>query len=129
MSADPLIAIVDDDASARAAVVGLVRALGFAAAAFASGAEFLDSDLRPRIACLIADMRMPGMSGLALHRRLVAEGRAIPTMLVTAYPDETTRIDAAMAGVGCYLAKPIEPEELLDCIRSALRLGSGDAEP
>lgn len=117
-----LISIIDDDQSAREAVVGLVRALGFSAANFPSAADFLRSDQLVRTACLIADMRMPGMTGLELFRHLVAAGTPIPTILVTAYPDETLRAQALKAGVCCYLAKPLVPDALLGCIRVALGL-------
>jgi FixJ family two-component response regulator len=118
MSAN-LISIVDDDEAAREAVVGLVRVLGFAAAAFRSAAEFLKSGCLLRTDCLIADMQMPGMTGFELYRHLVAAGQSIPTILVTAYPDEAVRAFALSAGVRCYLAKPLEPDALLGCIRSA----------
>lgn len=120
MAARPLICIVDHDESVRRAVVGLVRALGFAAAEFQSGADFLQSDHLPQTACVIADMQMPGMSGLQLHRELIASGAPIPTVLTTSYPDETTRARALEAGVNCYLTKPFAPNDLLDCIRSAI---------
>lgn len=124
MSANLLIAVVDDDDSAREAAVSLVRALGFAASGFRSAAEFLGSGEMARTACLITDVRMPGMGGLDLHRHLVASGLLIPTVLVTAFPDETTRARALKAGVGSYLAKPFEPDELLGCIRSAFAQGT-----
>lgn len=119
-SADRLVAIVEDDASARAAMVGLVRSLGFATAAFGSAAAFLRSDRVRRTGCLIADMQMPEMTGLELHRRLVATGRPIPTVLVTAHADEAVRALALQAGIRGYLAKPVRPEDLLDVIRAAL---------
>lgn len=120
MSVNLLISVIDDDGSAREAVVGLVGALGFTAAEFQSAADFLSSDDLLRTACLIADMRMPGMTGLELYRHLIAVGTPIPTVLVTAYPDEGARARALKAGVRCYLAKPLEPDALLACIRSAL---------
>lgn len=117
---NPLISIIDDDESTREAVVGLVRALGFTAMEFHSAAAFLQSGHPVHTACLIVDMRMPGMTGLELHRHLVATGTPIPTVLVTAYPDDAVRMRASKAGIRCYLAKPLEPETLLACIRSAL---------
>ena len=126
MSATPLIAIVDDDDSARDATLSLVRALGFAASGFRSAADYLGSGDMSQTACLIADVRMPGMSGPELYRHLVASGTPIPTVLVTAYPENSTRARALKAGVGWYLAKPLEPDELLGCIRSALAQGAGE---
>lgn len=128
MSVNLLISIIDDDESAREAIVGLVRALGFAATEFQSAADFLRSSHLMRTACLIADMRMPGMTGLELYRHLIAAGTPIPTVLVTAYPDEAARTRALKAGIRCYLAKPLEPDALLACIRSALANPTGGAE-
>ncbi|WP_158046794.1 response regulator transcription factor [Skermanella pratensis] len=126
MSANLLIAVVDDDDSAREAAVSLVRAMGFTASGFRSAAEFLNSGEAARTACLIADVRMPGMGGLDLYRQLVASGTPVPTVLVTAFPEEATRARALRAGVGSYLAKPFEPDELLDCIRSGYARGAGE---
>src|SRR3546814_17672986 len=109
MSANLLISIIDDDESAREAVVGLVRALGFTATEFQSAAEFLKSSHLLQPACLIADMRMPGMTGLALYRPLIAVGTPIPTVLVTAYPAEAVSARALPPGSRCYLSTPLEP--------------------
>jgi FixJ family two-component response regulator len=91
MSNKPLIAIVDDDASVREAMMSLMRALGFLVEAFACAEDFLKSDGVQRTACLIADVRMPGMSGLELYRRLAASGKPIPTVLITAHSDDGVR--------------------------------------
>lgn len=115
MSAGP-IAIIDDDEAACDALVGLVRASGFAAVGFRSAAEFLRSDGFAETRCLIADMQMPQMNGLELHMHLLASGIPVPTILVTAYPNEATKARALRAGVLCYLAKPCSPTDLLDCI-------------
>jgi FixJ family two-component response regulator len=120
MSGSLLIAIVDDDSSAREALAGLVRSFGFLAAGFRSGAEFLASPDLDRIACLVADMQMPVMTGLELFLFLAASGRRIFTVLVTAYPDDANRRRALAAGVGCYLVKPVGAEALLDCVRKAI---------
>jgi FixJ family two-component response regulator len=120
MTGDLLIAIVDDDDLVREATVDLVRALGFAAAGFASAAELLKSEDLRQMACLITDMRMPGMSGLELSSHLARSGTPIPTILVTAYPEDSTRIRALEAGIGYYLEKPLEATRLLACIRSAV---------
>ena len=115
-----LVSIVDDDESARDAVAGLVRSLGFIAAVFGNASDFLKSDCLPRTACLIADVRMPGMTGLELHRHLMASGNPIPTVLITAYADAAAHARALKAGIRCYLVKPLKPDELLVCIRSAM---------
>ncbi|WP_029009964.1 response regulator transcription factor [Azospirillum halopraeferens] len=128
MSDDSLIAVVDDDESAREAVAGLVRSLGFLAAEFGSAADFLASDQRSRTACLIADVRMPGVTGPELYSHLMASGTPIPTVLITAYAREAARDRALKSGIRCYLAKPLDPDELLACIRSAIGDGKGRIE-
>jgi len=114
------IAIVDDDESVREAMSGLMRSHGFSVEAFSSGESFLKSNCLLRAACLIADVQMPGMTGLELRHQLVASRRPIPTILITAYVDEKVRAQALNAGVCCYLPKPIDENKLLACIRSAL---------
>jgi len=120
MSDKVLIAVVDDSASLREATKSLLKALGFTAETFSSAEEFLNSDRVRVTACLIADVQMPGMSGVDLHRQLVRSGNHIPTILITAYPDERVRLRALQDGVACYLAKPVKEDDLLDCIRSGL---------
>jgi len=115
-----LVAIVDDDGSAREAMEGLVRSLGFAAAAFESADDFLLSGALSRAACLISDLRMPGTSGIDLCRRLTEMGVTIPTILVTAYPDAASRARAQALGLAGYLEKPIASAELLDKLHAAL---------
>jgi FixJ family two-component response regulator len=119
----PVIAIVDDDESVREATMSLMRALGFLAEAFPCAEDFLKSDGLQRTSCLIADVRMPGMSGLELYRRLVASGKPIPTVLITAHSDDGVRARALQAGITCYLTKPFREDDLLGCIRSALDRG------
>ena len=118
--AKPLISIIDDDESMREAIKGLMRSLGYRVEAAASAQEFLSSRHIRRTSCLIADMQMPGMTGLELHRHLSASGKPIPTILITAYPDDAVRERALSAGVIGYLSKPFEEDDLLACIRSAL---------
>src|SRR5271154_1406605 len=118
----PLISVVDDDESMREAVKGLMKSLGYTAQAFASAEEFLPSRQVPGTSCLIADVQMPGMTGLELHRHLVASGRTIPTILITAYPDDSVRERALGDGVVCYLSKPFDETDLLSCIRSSLSI-------
>jgi FixJ family two-component response regulator len=122
----PVISIVDDDPSVREGTMDLVQAVGFAAEAFPGADEFLKSDRLDSTSCLIADVRMPGMTGLELHARLVETGKSIPTILMTAYPNGRDRESALEAGVICYLAKPYNQDDLLACIRSALESRGGD---
>ena len=116
----PLISVVDDDESMREAVRGLMKSLGYTAEAFASAEEFLSSRQAPRTSCLIADVQMPGMSGPELYDGLVASGKPIPTILITAYPDARVRERALQAGVVGYLIKPFSEDDLLGCIQSIL---------
>ena len=116
----PLIAIIDDDKSMRDTTRDLLESAGFSAATFASAARLLKSQRLHRVSCLIADMRMPKMTGLELHQHLAASKRPIPTILMTAYPDERVRAQAMKANVVCYLAKPFEAEELLNCVHRAI---------
>jgi FixJ family two-component response regulator len=120
MSSKLLIAIIDDDDAAREAAAGLVRALGFNVARYPSGAAFLATADVSQIACLITDMRMTGMSGLALHNQLRASGVFLPTILMTAYPDDATCDAAERVGLAGYLSKPLAPAALLASIRRAL---------
>jgi FixJ family two-component response regulator len=115
-----VIAVVDDDESVREALTGLMKSLGYRAVAFQSAEDFLNSKRRRGAACLIADVQMPGMTGPELHDRLIASGEAIPTILITAYPDDRVRARALRAGVRGYLTKPFSEVDLLECIRSAL---------
>jgi FixJ family two-component response regulator len=118
---EPLIAIVDDDESVRTAMGGMVESFGYAPATFGSAGEFLKSDKLPDASCLILDVQMPGMSGLELHDELVAKGRRIPTIFVTAFPDRRVRERALRAGGVCFLSKPFGRSDLLGCIETALR--------
>lgn len=114
------IAIIDDDEDVREAIEGLMRATGFAAETFSSAIEFLRSSKVGRPACLIADVNMPEMSGLDLYFRLLELKNAIPTILITAYPNESDRSRALDAGVIRYLAKPFVDADLLDGVTTAL---------
>jgi FixJ family two-component response regulator len=115
-----VIAIVDDDESVREALTSLMDSLGYDAVPYSSGDEFIRSLERERTACIITDVNMPGMTGPQLHQRLIRSGERIPTIFVTAYPDEAVRKNAAQAGVDCYLTKPFREDELLACVKSAL---------
>jgi FixJ family two-component response regulator len=123
----PLVAIVDDDESTRETTKDLLESAGLAAATFASAPLLLKYRRLNSISCLVTDLRMPQMTGLELHQRLVASNYSIPTILITAYPDDRVRAQALKAKVVCCLAKPFAAEELLACIRSAITsLGSTD---
>src|ERR1700737_413956 len=115
-----LVAIVDDDDSMRDALQGLLKAVGLSAQAFASAEEFLRSGQHRQTACLITDIRMPGMSGLELQAQLNAEHCRIPTIFITAHGDAKLRMQALRAGAVEFLAKPFDDEVLLESVRAAL---------
>ena len=115
-----LIAIVDDDDSMRSALQGLLESAELPAQSFASAEEFLQSGQQHLIACLIADIRMPGMSGLELQAKLNAEHCRIPTIFITAHGDTKMRMQALRAGAVEFLAKPFDDEVLLESVRAAL---------
>jgi FixJ family two-component response regulator len=117
-----MVAIVDDDQSVRSAIEGLMRAVGLSARAFASAEEFLDSGQQNHTACLIADIRMPGMSGLDLQARLNSEHHRIPIIFITAHGDGNMRMQALRAGAVEFLAKPFSDDVLLDHVRAALAI-------
>ncbi len=116
-----LISIVDDDQPFRDSMKRLMTSLGYTVEAFPSAANFLASPLLAETACLVADVNMPGMTGPELHRHLVKAGYGIPTILITAYPNDVVRNGALRDGVACYLCKPVNDQDLEECVRSALR--------
>lgn len=118
-----LVSIVEDDQFFRELMKRLMRSQGYNVEAFASAADFLASPGFTATACLIADVHMPAMSGIELYRRLIEAGIAIPTILVTAYPNDTDRAEALKNGVVCYLPKPVDDEHLARCLREALHSG------
>lgn len=113
-------AIVDDDELMRGALQGLLKEAGLPARAFASGEEFLLSGAQHLASCLIADVRMPGMSGLELQARLKAERIRIPIIFITAHGDERMRTQAIRSGAADFLAKPFDDDVLLRSVRVAL---------
>jgi FixJ family two-component response regulator len=115
-----LISIVDDDEPFREAMTSLMKSLGFEVEAFSSAEAFLASPRLCSTSCLIADVHMPTMTGIDLHQQLVASGRTIPVILITAYPDDSVRARALAAGVICYLSKTFDDDALLEFVRSAL---------
>src|SRR6202047_1687139 len=116
-----LIAIVDDDELMRSALGGLLKAVGLPAQEFASAEEFLNSGQQHQAGCLIADIRMPGISGLGLQAKLNADRCRIPIIFITAHGDEKMRLQALRAGAVEFLAKPFDDEALLESIRVALQ--------
>ena len=120
MSEAPLISIVDDDASFGDSMQRLLRSLDYSVAVFPTGAQFLASPRLGATKCLVADIHMPEMTGVELYERLIQRGYAIPTILVTAYPDDRVQERMLNRGVECYLRKPLEEAVLIDCLRSAI---------
>jgi FixJ family two-component response regulator len=123
MTKRTLISIVEDDQHFRESMRKLVRVLGYAVEVFPSALDFLASPLVTETDCLLADVQMPGMTGIELHKHLIEAGRRIPTILVTAYPNEAVRTRALRDGVLCYLPKPVDDEHLERCLRSAVQSG------
>lgn len=117
-----IVAIVDDDESVRRALLGLLKAVGLQAKAFASAEEFLDSGQQHHTACLVTDIRMPGMSGLDLQARLNSQNCRIPTIFITAHGDSNMRMQALRAGAVEFLAKPFSDDVLLENVRAALEM-------
>lgn len=115
-----LVSVVEDDRFFRESMRRLIRSLGFGVEAFSSAADFLASPRLAETACLIADVHMPAVTGLELHRRLIKAGYAIPTILITAYPNDVDRARALNDGVACYLRKPVDESHLIQCLRAAL---------
>jgi FixJ family two-component response regulator len=117
------VSVVEDDRFFRESMSRLMRSLGYSVEAFPSAAEFLASPRLVETACLIADVHMPAMTGLELYKQLTDAGHAIPTILVTAYPDDDVRARALKDGVVCYLRKPVDEKRLVRCLRAALHSG------
>jgi FixJ family two-component response regulator len=123
MSKSLLISVVEDDQFFRESMRRLMRSLGYTVEAFSSAVDFLASPRVNDTACLIADVHMPAMTGVELYRRLIDTGHTIPTILVTAYPNDVDRDRALKDGVVCYLRKPIDEQNLVRCLRAALASG------
>jgi FixJ family two-component response regulator len=115
-----IISIVDDDASVREGLADLVSAMGYQAKTFRRAEHFLKSHWLRNTSCLIADIQMPEMTGLELYSALVDLGINVPTILISAFPNNDDRARALDVGVSCYLTKPFEKGELIKCIRSTL---------
>ena len=119
-----LVSVVEDDRFLRKSMCRLMRSLGYTVDIFSSAADFLASPRLAETACLIADIHMPAMTGLELYRRLIDTGHAIPTILVTAFPNDVDRARALNDGVVCYLRKPVDEEQLTRCVGAALKSGA-----
>jgi FixJ family two-component response regulator len=115
-----MVAIIDDDDLMRTALRGLLKSAGVPAQSFASAEEFLRSGHQHDTACLITDIRMPGMSGLELQAQLNADHCRIPTIFITAHGDAKMRMQAMRAGAVEFLAKPFDDEALLESVRAAM---------
>ena len=115
-----LVSVIDDDRFFRDSMRRLMRSLGYTVDVFSSAADFLASPRLAETACLIADINMPQITGIELHRSLIAKGYAIPTILVTAFPNEADRANALKDGVACYLHKPLDEPQLIKCVNEAL---------
>ena len=120
-----VILVVDDDASVRAAADNLLTSHGYLVRTFASAEEFLQSSHPQDCACVIADVQMPGMSGLDLLSHMRAQGNLSPVIFITAFPEESVRASALKAGAICFLAKPFAAPALIDCVKTALRHAGG----
>ena len=123
-----LVSVVDDDRFFRESMCRLMRSLGYTVDIFSSAADFLTSPRLAETACLIADIHMPAMTGLELCGRLVDTNRPIPTILVTAFPNDVDRARALNNGAVCYLSKPVNEDRLTRCVGAALTSGSSPEE-
>jgi FixJ family two-component response regulator len=121
-----LVAIVDDDESVQSALQDLIESDGLSTLCFGSAEQFLDSEARHKAVCLIADIRMPGMSGLELQEKLKAEGCRIPIIFITAHGDDEMRIQAMREGVVEFLSKPFNDAVLLEVVHAALERSGND---
>ena len=121
----PLVAVVDDDIAVRESLESLIRSVGMGVKVFSSAEDFLSSDGPIKPDCLILDVRMPGMSGIELHRHLLANNRKLPTIFITAHAsDDRARSEASSDYTVAYLTKPFSEDELLDSVHAGLRLKS-----
>ena len=122
MTTVPVISVIDDDASVRTAIDFLIRSLGYTAHAFSSAEAFLQSSQLTNTWCVIADVRMPAMSGVELQSHLRAQGSGVPFVFITVVPDESVRARALKDGAICFLTKPFDENFLIDCLNTAIDL-------
>jgi len=121
MPGGALIAIVDDDEWVRKSLERLIKSAGFRTQTFASAEDFVAASTRDETACIILDLRLPGMSGLDLQARLAAEHNLVPIVFVSAHDEQETRAQALQSGAVAFLAKPVNDQALLDAIDLALK--------
>jgi FixJ family two-component response regulator len=126
LTAVPVISVIDDDASVRTAISYLLRSLGYIVHAFPSAGAFLQSVQLTTTWCVIADVRMPEMSGVELQSRLRAEGNRVPFVFVTAVADESVRARALEDGALCFLTKPFDEDILIKCLGTAVARHRGE---
>jgi FixJ family two-component response regulator len=119
-----VISIVDDDESIRDVISSLIRSFGLTAHAFVSAEEFLQSPHLNETSCLISDVQMPNMNGIELQRVLIEQGRRMPIIFISAFPDEAVEASAMKAGAICFLSKPFDGREIIKCIADAIE-GTG----
>jgi FixJ family two-component response regulator len=120
-----VISVVDDDASVRSAISGLVASLGYEACTFSSAEDFLNSDAAAKSSCIIADVQMPGMGGAELQRHLLGEGRRPPMIFITAFPEEKIRRQVLGLGAIAFLSKPFDAQALIQYIEDAVKAQGG----
>ena len=122
----PIISVIDDDESSRVSIQSLLRSLGYAVHAFSSAQAFLQSGVAPTSSCIISDIQMPGMDGLALQAQLRASGSKVPIIFITAFYNPATEARAKKGGALCVLQKPFDSDLLLQCLADALKTGSAN---
>ena len=115
-----MISIVEDDDFVRDSLQDLIESLGYDVVTFESAEQFLEAACLAETSCLITDLQMPGLSGLDLQGRLMADGHRIPVIFVTAFPDEKFRVRAMRSGAVGFLSKPFDESSLINCLESAL---------
>jgi FixJ family two-component response regulator len=123
----PVISIVDDDEDVRESTKSFVRSLGYRAVTFGSAEEFLESAHLTATACLITDVQMPGLSGVELQDRLIADGYRVPVIFVTGFPDDRLQRHVLKSGAIGYLCKPFSEDRMIACIDAALASHKGSA--
>lgn len=125
----PVISVIDDDESVRAAADNFLNSLGYAVHTFASAEDFLQSPRLDDSSCVVADVQMPGMDGLDLLQIIRSRGNDTPFIFITAFPNDGVRTRAAKAGADVLLEKPFSPSVLVDCIKTALTRDRRRAAP